>query len=81
MIVLGIITLIVGVLLSSIPWIDYFILKVSKLFLFFYLDINLNVSLKYIDHRKIVQKIRKLCKLKKLTKKKREKTRKLNDRH
>lgn len=28
-IILGIITLIVGVLLSSIPWLDYFILKVN----------------------------------------------------
>lgn len=34
-IILGIITLIVGVLLSSIPWIDYFILKVSLFFLLF----------------------------------------------
>lgn len=30
-IILGIITLILGVLLSSIPWIDYFILKVSSI--------------------------------------------------
>lgn len=30
MIILGIITLIAGVLLSSIPWLDYFILKVSS---------------------------------------------------
>lgn len=28
-IILGIITLIAGVLLSSIPWLDYFLLKVS----------------------------------------------------
>lgn len=29
MIIIGIITLILGIVLSSIPWLDYFILKVS----------------------------------------------------